>query len=64
MHGTQGGDPAKLAQALITLSAAGSMPLRFVAGADVIAGVEQHLDTVRGQIDAHRDLSASLSYDT
>jgi len=63
MHGMQGGDPAKLAQALITLSASGELPLRFVAGADAMAGVEQNLDIIHAQIDAHRDLSASLSYD-
>jgi len=63
MHGTQGGDPTKLAQALITLSASGELPLRFVAGADAMAGVEQNLDTIRAQINAHRDLSASLAYD-
>jgi NAD(P)-dependent dehydrogenase (short-subunit alcohol dehydrogenase family) len=63
MHGQQGGDPAKLAQALIALSASGELPPRFVAGADAMGGVEQNLDTIRGQIDAHRDLSASLSYD-
>jgi NAD(P)-dependent dehydrogenase (short-subunit alcohol dehydrogenase family) len=63
MHGQQGGDPAKLAQALIALSASGELPLRFVAGADAMGGVEQNLDTIRGQIDAHRDLSASLFYD-
>jgi NAD(P)-dependent dehydrogenase (short-subunit alcohol dehydrogenase family) len=63
MNGQQGGDPAKLAQALIALSASGELPLRFVAGADAMGGVEQNLDTIRGQIDAHRDLSASLSYD-
>jgi hypothetical protein len=33
--------------------------LRFVAGTDAMAGVEQNLDVIRGQIDAHRDLSAS-----
>jgi NAD(P)-dependent dehydrogenase (short-subunit alcohol dehydrogenase family) len=63
MHGTQGGDPAKLAQALVTLSSSGELPLRFIAGADAMGGVEQNLNTIRGQIDAHRDLSASLSYD-
>jgi NAD(P)-dependent dehydrogenase (short-subunit alcohol dehydrogenase family) len=64
MNGQQGGDPAKLAEAIITLSASGELPLRFVAGADAMAGVEQNLDTIRAQIDAHRDLSASLSYRT
>ena len=63
MNGQQGGDPKKLAQALITLSESGVLPPRFVAGADAMGGVEQNLDTIREQINAHRDLSASLSYD-
>jgi NAD(P)-dependent dehydrogenase (short-subunit alcohol dehydrogenase family) len=63
MNGQQGGDPGKLARALVTLSDAGKLPLRFVAGADAMAGVEQNLATIQGQIDANRDLSAALSYD-
>jgi NAD(P)-dependent dehydrogenase (short-subunit alcohol dehydrogenase family) len=63
MNGKQGGDPAKLAAALVTLSDSDKLPLRFVAGADAMGGVEQNLDTIRGQIDANRTLSASLSYD-
>lgn len=63
MNGQQGGDPKKLAQALVTLSASGDLPLRFLAGEDVMGGVEQNLATIQGQIDAHRDLSASLTYD-
>ncbi|MET4059427.1 hypothetical protein ABIB35_000958 [Arthrobacter sp. UYP6] len=39
-------------------------PLRFVAGADVMANVEQKLATIQSQIDSHRELSASLSYDS
>jgi hypothetical protein len=53
---------AKLA--LVTLSDSGDLPLRFVAGADAMAGVEDNLKTIQGQIDAHKDLSASLSYDS
>lgn len=63
MNGQQGGDPAKLAQALVTLSDSGQLPLRFIAGADAMGGVEQNLATIQGQIDANRDLSPSLSYD-
>ncbi|MCB8908605.1 SDR family NAD(P)-dependent oxidoreductase [Rhodococcus rhodochrous] len=63
MNGQQGGDPAKLAAALVTLSDSGDLPLRFLAGADVMAGVEQNLAAIQGQIDAHRELSSSLSYD-
>ncbi|NJC49906.1 UNVERIFIED_ORG: NAD(P)-dependent dehydrogenase (short-subunit alcohol dehydrogenase family) [Xanthomonas campestris] len=63
MNGQQGGDPAKLAAALVTLSDADELPLRFVAGADAMDIVEADLKTVQAQIDAQRDLSASLSFD-
>jgi NAD(P)-dependent dehydrogenase (short-subunit alcohol dehydrogenase family) len=63
MNGQQGGDPAKLAAALVTLSDSGELTLRFVAGADAMAAVEASLTAIQGQIDAHRDLSASLAFD-
>ena len=64
MNGQQTGDPAKLADALVTLSDSGDLPLRFLAGADVMGGVEQNLATIQQQIDAHRDLSASLNHES
>jgi NAD(P)-dependent dehydrogenase (short-subunit alcohol dehydrogenase family) len=64
MNGQQGGDPAKLARALVTLSDSGDLPLRFVAGADAMVGVEDNLKTIQSQIDGQRDLSASLSHDS
>ncbi|CAG2082121.1 SDR family NAD(P)-dependent oxidoreductase [Xanthomonas arboricola pv. juglandis] len=63
VNGQQGGDPVKLAAALVTLSDADELPLRFVAGADAMDIVEADLKTVQAQIDAQRDLSASLSFD-
>ncbi|WP_418003267.1 SDR family oxidoreductase [Mycobacterium sp. PDNC021] len=63
MNGQQGGDPVKLARALVTLSDSGDLPRRFLAGTDVMAGVEQNLTVIQGQIDAHRGLSAALTYD-
>ncbi|MGO4740209.1 SDR family oxidoreductase [Bosea sp. 2KB_26] len=63
MNGQQGGDPAKLAGAIVTLSDSGKLPLRFVAGGDAMAAVEANLKTVQSQIDALRDLSASLAHD-
>lgn len=63
MNGQQGGDPAKLAAALVALSDAGKLPLRFVAGADAMAAVEGNLKTIQVQIDAQRALSASLSFE-
>ncbi len=63
MNGQQSGDPKKLADALVTLSGAGNLPLRFVAGADAMGAVEGQLATIQSQIDANRDLSSTLSYD-
>ncbi len=36
MNGKQGGDPAKLATALVQLASQDEPPLRWVAGADAI----------------------------
>ena len=40
MNGRQGGDPAKLAEALVHLAALDEPPLRFPAGADAVATFE------------------------
>jgi NAD(P)-dependent dehydrogenase (short-subunit alcohol dehydrogenase family) len=61
--GTQGGDPAKLAQALITLDKEPQLPLRFLAGADAIQTAEQMIATLQQQIEAYRALSSSLAID-
>ena len=63
MNGLQGGDPAKLAQALITIASEAQPPRRFIAGTDAIATVEQKIAELQAQIDAYRDLSASLALD-
>ncbi|MDQ0678630.1 NAD(P)-dependent dehydrogenase (short-subunit alcohol dehydrogenase family) [Arthrobacter pascens] len=63
MNGQQGGDPKKLANALVSLSDSGTLPLRFVAGADAMAAIEQKLTTVQDQIETNRTLSASLAFD-
>jgi NAD(P)-dependent dehydrogenase (short-subunit alcohol dehydrogenase family) len=64
MNGKQGGDPAKLAQALVTLAEEPQPPFRFIAGADAIAQAEDKLAERQAQIDAYRDLSSSLALDT
>jgi NAD(P)-dependent dehydrogenase (short-subunit alcohol dehydrogenase family) len=63
MNGKQGGDPAKLAQALLTIADQEQPPFRFVAGADAIAQAEEKLAERQQQIDAYRDLSSSLALD-
>jgi NAD(P)-dependent dehydrogenase (short-subunit alcohol dehydrogenase family) len=59
--GQQPGDPAKLAQALLTIADEEQPPLRFIAGADAIGLAEQKVADLQAQIDAHRDLSTSLA---
>jgi NAD(P)-dependent dehydrogenase (short-subunit alcohol dehydrogenase family) len=63
MNGQQGGDPAKLGEALVTIAALDKPPLRFVAGADVVVGVEQKARLLLDQIEAHRELSSSMAID-
>src|SRR4051812_30248508 len=55
------GDPAKLAQALLTIADVEQPPFRFIAGADAVAQAEEKLAERQQQIDAHRDLSSSLA---
>ena len=61
MDGQQGGDPAKLAEALVRLAGQDVPPLRFAAGTDAIVTFEQKANDLPAQADAHRDLSASLA---
>lgn len=63
MNGAQGGDPAKLADALLTIVDMEKPPFRFIAGADAIEQAEAQLAERRQQIDAHRELSLSLALD-
>jgi NAD(P)-dependent dehydrogenase (short-subunit alcohol dehydrogenase family) len=62
-NGKQSGDPAKLAQALLTIASQEPPPRRFIAGADAIATTEQKIADLRAQIEAYRDLSTSLDFD-
>jgi len=62
-NGQQSGDPAKLAQALITISSLDNPPRRFIAGADAIETAEKVAATLQQQTDAYRKLSSSLAYD-
>jgi NAD(P)-dependent dehydrogenase (short-subunit alcohol dehydrogenase family) len=63
MNGLQGGDPAKLARGLVQLAGSQEPPVRWVAGADAVAGVEQKAKDLLAQVDHHRELSSSLAHD-
>ena len=63
MNGQQAGDPAKLADAIITIAEQDNPPARFVAGADAIAAVEAKANELREQADASRELGMNLAVD-
>ncbi|HEX2246690.1 MAG TPA: SDR family NAD(P)-dependent oxidoreductase [Arthrobacter sp.] len=63
MNGKQGGDPAKLAAALITIAAEDQPPLRWVAGADAVQAAEDKAYLLLNQVQAYRELSSSLNHD-
>jgi NAD(P)-dependent dehydrogenase (short-subunit alcohol dehydrogenase family) len=63
MSGKQTNDPEKLAKALVILADEKQPPLRWVAGADAVATVEQKANELLAQVDAYRDLSSSLAVD-
>jgi hypothetical protein len=63
MNGLQGGDPAKLADALLQLASQAEPPVRFVAGADAVATVEQKAKDLLTQADAYRELSSNPAHD-
>ena len=63
MNGKQGGDPAKLAGALLTVAGLDQPPLRWLAGADAVGAAEQKARDLLAQADAYRELSSSLAHD-
>ena len=63
MNGKQGGDPARLADALIKIVSQDEPPVRWVAGADAVQTVGNKGRDLIAQADAYRDLSSSLAHD-
>jgi len=63
MSGLQGGDPAKLAKALVQLASQPEPPLRWPAGADAVETFEKKAKELVAQANANRALSSSLAHD-
>jgi NAD(P)-dependent dehydrogenase (short-subunit alcohol dehydrogenase family) len=63
MSGKQGGDPAKLAAAVVRLAGLEVPPSRFAGGADAVGVFEEKAKALLSQADAHRELSTSLAHD-
>ena len=59
-NGRQAGDPAKLAQVLVTIASEEPPRRRFIAGADAIATAEQVLAGLQADIDLNRERFVSL----
>jgi NAD(P)-dependent dehydrogenase (short-subunit alcohol dehydrogenase family) len=64
MSGKQGGDPAKLANAIVQLAGLQEPPTRFPAGADAVKLFEAKSKALLAEAEAHRDLSTSLGFET
>jgi NAD(P)-dependent dehydrogenase (short-subunit alcohol dehydrogenase family) len=62
-HGTQPGDPAKAAQAIITVVTSPDAPELLLLGTDALGAIGGVLDGQRAEIDAWRGLSASTDLD-
>jgi NAD(P)-dependent dehydrogenase (short-subunit alcohol dehydrogenase family) len=63
MSGKQGGDPAKLAAALLKIADESVPPKRWMAGADSIAEAERKAKELQDQAGTYRELSSSLSHE-
>ncbi|MET9554376.1 oxidoreductase [Streptomyces sp. NPDC006645] len=61
--GTQPGDPAKAAAAILTALAAGRTPLRLPLGPDAVDAVTGHLDAVRAEIAAWEEVARDTGFD-
>jgi NAD(P)-dependent dehydrogenase (short-subunit alcohol dehydrogenase family) len=63
VHGTQKGDPAKAAAALIKAVESKEPPYLLVLGDDASEGIRAALDALRTEVDAWESVSRSTSFD-
>jgi hypothetical protein len=63
MNGQRGGDPAKLAKALVQLASEAAPPQRWPAGADAVQTFTRKARELLAQTSAHQPLSSSLAFD-
>lgn len=63
INGTQEGDPAKIADVLVTLAGQEEPPQRFVAGGDAIPTVADKGRTLTQQAEASRPMGGNLAVD-
>ena len=61
-NGSQPGDPALLAQALVTLANAATPPLRFTAGAMAVNGLDAKLAAMKAELELWRELGIATDF--
>lgn len=61
MSGKQGGDPGKLASALVTIAGQPEPPRRWFAGADAVSEGERKANELQHDAGAYREVSGSLA---
>jgi NAD(P)-dependent dehydrogenase (short-subunit alcohol dehydrogenase family) len=62
-HGSQPGDPAKAAQALLTVIESGEAPYLLMLGSDAVDTVRGTLDALRSDVDTWDHLSRSTDFE-
>lgn len=62
VHGTQPGDPAKAAQAIITAVTADAPPALLLLGTDALRFIGDVLDAERAELEAWREVSAGTDF--
>jgi NAD(P)-dependent dehydrogenase (short-subunit alcohol dehydrogenase family) len=62
-HGTQTGDPAKAAKAIVSAVCADVPPLRLALGPDAVGIVRSKLASVQANLDSWVDVSSSTDFD-
>ena len=63
INGTQPGDPAMAARAILTALGAEDTPLRLPLGADAVEGIRGKLDSVRAELDRWEDAALSTAFE-
>lgn len=64
INGMQTGDPAKVAQAILTALDSEDTPLRLPLGADAVEGIRGKLDSVRVELDRWENVSVSTAFES
>ena len=64
MHGTQAGDPTKAAKAIADVVGRADMPLRLPLGADAIAAIKTHLQTVGDELARWESVARATGFAT